>query len=232
MFRELLSVWRRRDALARMFSEFDQMLHEAHWMFQQGVEVLFGRLDWHAVERPLYERDKQVNKLERSIRAQIVKHLTFRHETNLAACLVLMSVVKDAERIGDYCKNIFEVGKFHTSEFTAQTYIASLERMRAKVEELFGLTTHAFRMSDVDSARRVQKEFGIFSKDCDQLIRQLLQQQENIPRPSSRPSTAWISWTRPTPARWPDESPLRQGRCRAKRVRGVDISHPFSILVP
>jgi len=181
MFRELLSVWRRRDALARMFSEFDQMLHEAHWMFQQGVEVLFGRLDWHAVERPLYERDKQVNKLERSIRAQIVKHLTFRHETNLAACLVLMSVVKDAERIGDYCKNIFEVGKFHTSEFTAQTYIASLERMRAKVEELFGLTTHAFRMSDVDSARRVQKEFGIFSKDCDQLIRQLLQQQENIP---------------------------------------------------
>jgi len=181
MLRELLAAWRGRDVLARMFDEFDQMLEETHWMFQQGVEVLFGRADWQAVEQPLYERDKKVNQLERSIRAQVVKHLTIRPETDLAACLVLMSVVKDAERIGDYCKNIFEVGKFHTRGFTAEKYLEPLERMRAKVEDLFRLTKQAFGRSDVDTGRRVQKEFGVFSKDCDRLIQQLLQQQENIP---------------------------------------------------
>jgi phosphate uptake regulator len=35
----------------------------------------------------------------------------------VAACLALMSVAKDAERIGDYCKNVFEVGQFYKEDF-------------------------------------------------------------------------------------------------------------------
>jgi len=181
MLKELLSAWRGRDALSQMFDEFDQMLDHTHWMFQQAVEVFFSRVDWQAIEGPLYERDKKVNKLERSIRAQIVKHLSLRKDTNLAACLVLMSVVKDAERIGDYGKNIFEVGKFYTHEFTGTTYLDPLERIRMKVEDIFNLAKRAFSGSDVDLARRLQKEFGVFSKDCDRLIQQLLQHRQDIP---------------------------------------------------
>jgi phosphate transport system protein len=181
VLKELLSAWRGRDALARMFDEFDRMLDETHWMFQQAVEVFFSRVDWQAVQSPLYERDKTVNKLERSIRAQVVKHLSVHPEANVAACLVLMSVVKDAERIGDYCKNIFEVGKFYTHEFTGPTYLDPLERIRMKVEDVFNLAKKAFSRSDVDFARQVQKEFGVFSKDCDRLIQQLLQHRQDIP---------------------------------------------------
>jgi len=181
MLRELLSAWRGRDALSRMFDEFDQMLEETHWMFQQAVEVFFSRVDWQAIQAPLYERDKKVNKLERSIRAQIVKHLTLRQDANVAACLVLMSVVKDAERIGDYCKNIFEVGKFYTREFTAQRYLEPLERIRAQVEDMFSRTKEAFNESDVDKARQVLKAFGTFSKACDGLIQDLLQQRDHVP---------------------------------------------------
>ncbi len=180
MLKELLSAWRGRDALARMFDEFDRMLEETHWMFQQAVEVFFSRVDWQAVQSPLYERDKTVNKLERSIRAQVVKHLSIRQEANVAACLVLMSVVKDAERIGDYCKNIFEVGKFYTSEFTSADYLDSLERIRTELEDLFGLTKAAFGQSDVHRARRVQKQFGVTSKECDELIQALLQRHASI----------------------------------------------------
>jgi len=181
MLRELLAAWRGRDALSRMFDEFDQMLEETHWMFQQAVEVFFSRVDWQAVQDPLYERDKKVNQLERSIRAQIVKHLTVQPKTNLAACLVLMSVVKDAERIGDYCKNVFEVGKFYTHEFTSPTYLDPLERIRMKVEAIYRLTRDAFSRSDVDGAREVQKAFGTLSKACDDLIQRLLRGRNNIP---------------------------------------------------
>ena len=31
--------------------------------------------------------------------------------------LALISVAKDAERIGDYCKNLFEVGRFYDEGF-------------------------------------------------------------------------------------------------------------------
>jgi len=181
MLRELLAAWRGRDALSEMFDDFDGMLEETHWMFHRAVEVFFSRVDWQAVQDPLYERDKKVNKAERRIRAQIVKHLTVQPGTNLAACLVLMSVVKDAERIGDYCKNIFEVGKFYTREFSGKQYLEPLERIRAHVEDLFVRTKRAFNESDVDEAREVLKAFGTFSKECDGLIQDLLQQRDHVP---------------------------------------------------
>ena len=181
MLRELLSAWRGKDALGQMFDEFDRMLGETHWMFQQAVEVFFSRVDWQAVQDPLYERDKAVNRLEQSIRAQIVKHLTIRPDANLAACLVLMSVVKDAERIGDYCKNIFEVGKFYTREFTSRRYLDPLETIRSQTEDLFQLTKEAFGQSDMDKARQVIQVFGRMGKECDLLIRQLLRERDSIP---------------------------------------------------
>jgi len=181
MLKELLAAWRGRDALTRMFEEFDQMLDETHWMFQRAVEVFFSRVDWQAFQDPIYERDKKVNKFERSIRAQIVKHLTIQPQSNLAACLVLMSVVKDAERIGDYCKNIFEVGKFYTREFTAKQYLDPLERMRAQVDEMFTLTNEAFSASDGEKAHRVIKHFSTLGKECDGLIQDLLQQRDHVP---------------------------------------------------
>ena len=181
MLRELLSAWRGKDALGQMFDEFDRMLGETHWMFQQAVEVFFSRVDWQAVQDPLYERDKAVNRLEQSIRAQIVKHLTIRPDANLAACLVLMSVVKDAERIGDYCKNIFEVGKFYTREFTSRRYLEPLETIRSQTEDLFQLTKEAFGQGDMDKARQVIQVFGRMGKECDLLIRQLLRERDSIP---------------------------------------------------
>ena len=181
MLRELLAAWRGKDALGQMFEEFDRMLEETHWMFQQAVEVFFSRVDWQAVQDPLYRRDQEVNRLEQSIRAQIVKHLTVRPDANLAACLVLMSVVKDAERIGDYCKNIFEVGKFCTREFTTHRYLDPLERIRAQAEDLFRETQRAFGSSDIDRARQVIQTFGQVGKECDLLIRQLLRERDSIP---------------------------------------------------
>ena len=181
MLKELLAAWRGRDPLAGMFDEFDRMLDETQWMFQEAIEVFFSRADGEAVRGPLYEKDREVNRLEQSIRAQIVRHLSTRTETNLAACLVLMSVVKDAERIGDYCKNIFEVGKFYTREFSTRRYLDPLGQIRRKVENVFRLTRDAFGRADAEKARQVQKEFGVFSKECDALVRQLLQEREGIP---------------------------------------------------
>jgi phosphate uptake regulator len=180
MLKELLAAWRGRDALAQMFDEFDQMLDHNHWMFQQAVEVFFSRVDWQAVQDPLYTRDKEVNSLEQSIRTQVVKHLTIRPEANLPACLMLMSVVKDAERIGDYCKNIFEVGKFYTREFTTRRYLDPLEAVRAKVERLFTSTQEAFGKSDVPLARAALKDFEGLSLDCDALVHMLLQEHDHM----------------------------------------------------
>ena len=63
-----------------------------------------------------------------------------------------MSVAKDAERIGDYCKNVFEVGRFYDEDFNVPSYHDPLETIRADVEALFRLVRDAWHDSDPDKA--------------------------------------------------------------------------------
>ncbi len=180
MLREILRAWRGRNTLALMLDQFDQMLTHDAWMFKQATDTYWHKLDWHVVQDPLYGRDRQVNALERSIRREVVRHLTVHPGKDVVACLILMSVVKDAERIGDYCKNIFEVGKMFRHENSAPTYLDPLREIEGEVMRLFDQTREAFRESNEHLAREIQKGVGQAGKRCDHLIEKLLHQDDSL----------------------------------------------------
>ncbi|MCH8936264.1 MAG: PhoU domain-containing protein, partial [Gemmatimonadetes bacterium] len=57
----------------------------------------------------IYKQDVKVNKLERKIRKQVIAHLSIAgNSADVPYSLLLMSLVKDVERIGDYAKNLAE----------------------------------------------------------------------------------------------------------------------------
>ncbi len=182
MLKELLQAWRGRNTLRLMMDQLDQMLAHDRWMFQQAADTYWRQQDWKEVEAPLYGRDKQVNELERSIRREVVRHLTLHSPgEDVPACLVLMSVVKDAERIGDYCKNIFEVGKVFQYEYTAPRYLEPLKDVGRSILEMFDRTREAFRESNSEKARSVTNQFEAIRRKCDLIIEQLLRQKEELP---------------------------------------------------
>ncbi|MDK1030827.1 MAG: PhoU domain-containing protein [Planctomycetia bacterium] len=181
MWKEIVSAWRGQDLLGRMFSEFDKMLEHTHWMFQQATDVVSRKQKWEDVRDELYARDRQVNSLERSVRRKIIEHLTLRPRTDVPACLMLMSVVKDAERIGDYCKNLFEVGMLFPSDFTPRAgYIEPLNDIRKRVNKLFVDATRAFRETDAEAGREVMRTYGAIGRDCEAIVRKLLSQEHEI----------------------------------------------------
>ena len=112
MLKELLAALKGTDALSEMISRVGEMIEAGKWMFERAAEALAREADWETTADELYARDRQINEIEQNVRERIVTHLSLGHQADLSACLVLMSVVKDAERIGDYGKNIFEIGKF------------------------------------------------------------------------------------------------------------------------
>ncbi len=109
LLRDLIRAWRGRDLLSQMLDEFQTMLRDGEWMFATVGKVLRREEQPEAVHEAFFARDREINQREKDIRRRIVEHLSLRGEADVPACLVLMSVVKDAERIGDYCKNIYEV---------------------------------------------------------------------------------------------------------------------------
>jgi len=174
MLREILKALRGTDALTEMIGQFGQMLQAGEWMFHQASDVLMRQVDWAAAAEGLYARDRQINEIERTIRKQILTHLSVGNTEDLSGCLVLMSVVKDAERIGDYCKNIFEIGKFYRREFTHAEYAEPLDRIRSDLAPLFSQAETAFAEADAELARKTLDEAGRIGRRCNEIIQKLL----------------------------------------------------------
>jgi phosphate uptake regulator len=181
MLKALLAAWRGDNALVLMLDQFDQMLAHDQWMFERATSTYWRMADWSEVRDALYARDKQVNELERSIRRAVVRHLVLHPGSDVTACLIMMSVVKDAERIGDYCKNIFEVGKWFRHEYTSPRYVGPLREIRETVMGMFDKTRKAFRESHVGLATEVIRTFEGIKTKCDQIVEQLLRQKDDMP---------------------------------------------------
>ncbi len=181
MFKQLFSALKSGEVLDQAFSQFDEMLNHAQWMFLRANEVLHRKASASDVKESIYSRDKSINDLLRSIRRKLVRHLTINPGSDIAASLALMSVAKDAERIGDYCKNVFEVGQFYKEgDFHVARYNDPLEGVCRRVEGLFDTVRRGFRESDSQQAKAALKIADEIGDDCDRVIEQLLCDEESI----------------------------------------------------
>ncbi len=174
MLKEILQAFRHKNVIKELSAQVGEMLDAGKWMFEQASDVLMRKADWNTTCDSLYSRDRQINELEQGIRERIVTHLSVGNQGDLGPCLVLMNVVKDAERIGDYCKNIFEVGRFYRGSFDHRSFAEPLDDIRQKIISLFEPTKQAFIELDADKADRILQETSVVVKQCDLIIQQLL----------------------------------------------------------
>lgn len=153
MLRELLSIFKKDDPLASMGENFTRMVEISREMTQSAGQIYFAE-DRHAEARTrLYERDVEVNRLERTIRKQIVAHLAIQSNTpNLPYCLALMGLVKDVERVGDYAKNLSEVMDIQPDPWPQDDLIEELGEIRNTVESQFTAAAQVFAHPDQEVA--------------------------------------------------------------------------------
>jgi phosphate uptake regulator len=174
MFKNLLSFWKEKDFLQGILSEFSDMLHDTKDMFASVcINIVKGEVSESVLEEKIYSLDKRVNEIEKNIRKRVVEHLSIQPGADLPFCLVLMSVVKDAERVGDYAKNLVEVVKFKRGEWSAELYVELFDNLCEHILDMFDKTEKAFIESDRKIAEdlwRIEREIV---KKCDKTIEYL-----------------------------------------------------------
>lgn len=180
MLRQLFSALTSARGINESFDHFEQMLDHARGNFGTAISVLTGESSSADVADALYDRDVQINKLERQIRRELVRHLTVYPGKDVAACLTLMSIAKDAERIGDYCKNVFEVGRFYTEPWTDVRFADPLRQVQLQVEALFDQTIAAFHDSDEHDAKQILKSVGHIKDKCSKIEHELLEESSRL----------------------------------------------------
>ncbi|MCG2711889.1 MAG: PhoU domain-containing protein, partial [Candidatus Omnitrophica bacterium] len=170
MFKNLLQFWNGKDFLNQVLEDFKNMLDDAERMFISMSKKLVYNEEQNDLENKIYSIDKRVNELERDIRKRIIQHLTIQPSVDVSTCLLLMSVVKDAERIGDYSKNLFGVSKIMQRPMNITTYKELFDDMDKDILVLFQETKDAFMQSDEKKATLAWKYEKKITSSCDKIV--------------------------------------------------------------
>jgi len=176
MFRELIEALKKKPLLTQMCGEMEQMLESGAEMFHLIASALTGEEPLsQATHDRVYEIDHGINHLQRKIRKQLVEHLIMSPGSDVPISLVLMSIIKDAERVGDITKNLLEVAEAQNGALPEGPYGEKLKALLADVENLFEPTIQAFTTSDKEIAQRGLVDGQVLAKRCDAVIDDLLE---------------------------------------------------------
>ena len=171
MLHELLRIFRPGNPLSTMADEFAEMLRLTCEMTLAAGKIFFRESTPPEGRTRIYKQDVRVNKFERHIRKRVVAHLSIGGNTvNLPYCLLLMSLVKDVERIGDYAKNLTEVLDFNSGPLPDHDVVQELKEIRAGVEESFRAVAEVFAGSDREGAMTLLRHGKDLAQRSDGLL--------------------------------------------------------------
>jgi len=101
------------------------------------------------------QMDRKINKYEREVRRNVLTHLSVAGTQNLVPGLVLVSIVIDVERIGDYTKNIVDLASLHKSALNGAGYENTLTEIEGRIDTHFAKTIDVLKSQDKRTARSV-----------------------------------------------------------------------------
>lgn len=173
MLDNLLNFWKGKDFLNEVLGEFEQMVTDTENMFKGVCEKLLEHKHDRNLKDRIYKIDRKVNRLEKDIRRRIITHLSIQGNVDLPMSLILMSVVKDAERLGDYAKNMFEVSELLKDPLDRKIFEDLFGDMDKRILKEFAETRAAFINSDKETAMKVLVIEREIVKKCDNVITEL-----------------------------------------------------------
>ena len=174
MIREILQLLNKDNLQVQALTECYEMLDLCQTMVHASVESLRHSED-ASVEVDIYEMDKKLNSFERDVRRKVMTHLSLRRTADISSGLVLVSIVIDLERIGDYTKNIYDLAVDHPTRLSAGDHEKALEAIERTALENFDRTVKAFKQGDIEESRKLMTEYKLdISKQCRELERELV----------------------------------------------------------
>jgi len=129
-----------------------QMLLDCRHTFDLAINALIGGTEPSTVGKRISKVDIGVNRAERAVRKELVVHTSVRGaQADLPLVLSFMSIVKDAERVGDYAKNIWDLADAGIDLSSADD-LKHLTKVRDQTSEFIGESARIFRERDTAAA--------------------------------------------------------------------------------
>ncbi len=151
MFERLFGSQTPSTLIEAAFRDISTMLEQSGTMFDHAIAAL---LDNETLTVDLDDMDDVVDDGERMVRRTVLEHLTVDPSKDLVASLVLVSMVQDVERVGDFARGLSELIPLARSPREG-AFRDRLAKIAQDVRPMFDLCRQGFRDDDAEKSRQV-----------------------------------------------------------------------------
>ena len=159
IFREIVKLWKSEDLLSQAWDESYKMMMLSNEMFTQAIKYLREGENDETI-RMLKKRDVEINTFQRDVRRKVVTHYAISQDIDdLPNGLVLLNMVVDVERVGDYTKDILDLALNHPNIIKSEEFSEDLYHVEQEVISRFSKTLEAIHTQDADVARSMMVSY-------------------------------------------------------------------------
>ena len=161
MFKQIFEIFKSDSLYEQALGECHEMLDIDLTMFKESIQSL-RKSDSADINIDIFSMDKKINAFERDVRRKVMTHLAIGGKEDIGSGLVLVSVVIDIERIGDYTKNIYDLAVNHPEKLDGGSLEDRLSEIEKTSFNLFEDSIEAFKNQNIEKARSLM---GLYKKN-------------------------------------------------------------------
>ncbi len=177
MWKNLIKIWRTDNLLNDAWGESFQMLQIDQEMFLEAVRVL-RETDGATESAGILRMDAKVDAYEQEVRRKLMTHCSVQGPSEMPQSMVLVTLVIDLERIGDYVKNIVNLAVNHPRRLEGGHLEGDLRRVEEAVKHNFVRTRECLDPPDEELASEILEETKWISRVCDDSLMSLVKEEE------------------------------------------------------
>ncbi len=177
MFKWLRRMSAEQSGLGKMIGQFGRMVDDGRHAFDLACSAYLAGADTSVVHPELIETDNRINEMHRVIRRELVIHASLQGASDMPFSLVMMSIVKDAERIGDYAKNIYDLATYRPKA-PGGAFHEHLMGLRSEISTALADARQLYESEDVKKAAAYIEHTEIVKDYCDDKIEEILTSTE------------------------------------------------------
>jgi phosphate uptake regulator len=189
MFKKWLMLFKKDTLMNRAYQRSFEMLDITQAMFKEAKESLRQREDCE-IDLGIKKTDKKVNSYEREVRRMVINHLAVIGAADLPSGLILVSIIIDIERIGDYAKNMVELALDHPGKLHGGEFEEIISRLEIGLEDNFAQTKKCFVDADAELARELLDKYAWVNDACDEIVTDVVKQKDESIKPGDAAALA------------------------------------------
>ena len=170
IFREIVNLWKSEDLLSQAWDESYKMMTLSNEIFTQAIKYLREGENMKTI-KTLKKRDSEINMFQKDVRRKVVTHYAISQDLNdLPNGLVLLNMVVDIERVGDYTKNILDLALNHPDTIRSEDFSEDLAEIEQEVILRFNKTIEAINAQDEKVAQSLMSSYKDVVKVSDHIV--------------------------------------------------------------